>query len=289
MTKTSHRIYLASLVAIVFIVLITLIYKGISYYSSGIAERVYHPDHLLLKPSGLIGHGIGIAGTLFIIIGVSSYMARKRYRFLSRIGILKHWLEFHIFLCTLGPILVLFHTSYKFGGLVAVSFWSMVAVFLSGIVGRFIYLQIPHTIEGRELSLNEVRGMKTDVAVVLRNSYKLDDETYNLLVDSIKKKAGLYRKNAIIRYIGNYLRDKKTLRNVRRLLKYSELTGTEKKMISGLIKDDMNLNQKIERLDTMQNMFKYWHVIHSPFALVMLVIMLIHVAVTIVFGYRWIF
>jgi hypothetical protein len=289
MTKTSHRLYLASLVAIVFIILITLIYKGISYYSTGIEERVYHPDHSLLKPSGFIGHGIGIAGTLFIIIGVSSYMARKRYRFLSRIGVLKHWLEFHIFLCTLGPILVLFHTSYKFGGLVAVSFWSMVAVFLSGIIGRFIYLQIPHTIEGRELSLNEVREMKTDVAVVLRNSYKLDEDTYNLLVDSIKKKVGLYRKNAIVRYIGNYFRDKKTLSNVKRLLKYSELTGTEKKMILGLINDDINLNQKIERLDTMQNMFKYWHVIHSPFALVMLVIMLIHVSVTIVFGYRWIF
>jgi hypothetical protein len=289
MTKTAHSLYLASLVAIVFIILITLIYKGISYYSTGTEERVYHPDHSLLKPSGFIGHGIGIAGTLFIIIGVSSYMARKRYRIFSRMGILKHWLEFHIFLCTLGPILVLFHTSYKFGGLVAVSFWSMVAVFLSGIIGRFIYLQIPHTIEGRELSLNEVREMKTDVAVVLRNSYKLDDETYNLLVDSIKKKVGLYRKNAIVRYIGNYLRDKKTLSNVKRLLKYSELKGTEKKMVLGLIKDDINLNQKIERLDTMQNMFKYWHVIHSPFALVMLVIMLIHVTVTIVFGYRWIF
>ena len=289
MTKTAHRLYLTSLVAIVFIILITLIYKGISYYSSSIEDRVYHPDHSILKPSGFIGHGIGIAGTLFIIIGVSSYMARKRYRFLSRMGILKHWLEFHIFLCTLGPILVLFHTSYKFGGLVAVSFWSMVAVFLSGIIGRFIYLQIPHTIEGRELSLNEVREMKTDVAVVLRDSYKLDDETYNLLVDSIKKKVGLYRKNAIVRYIGNYFRDKKTLSNVKRLLKYSELSGTEKKMILGLIKDDINLNQKIERLDTMQNMFKYWHVIHSPFALVMLVIMLIHVSVTIVFGYRWIF
>jgi hypothetical protein len=289
MTKSSHRIYLASLVAIVFIILITLIYNGISYYSSSIEERVYHPDHSSLRPSGLIGHGIGIAGTLFIITGVSSYMARKRYRFLSRIGILKHWLEFHIFLCTLGPILVLFHTSYKFGGLVAVSFWSMVAVFISGIIGRFIYLQIPHTIEGRELSLNEVREMRTDVVVVLKNSYKLDEETYNLLVDSIKKKVGLYRKNAIVRYIGNYFRDRKTLGNVRRLLKYSELTGTEKKMILGLIKDDINLNQKIERLDTMQNMFKYWHVIHSPFALIMLVIMLIHVAVTIVFGYRWIF
>jgi len=165
----------------------------------------------------------------------------------------------------------------------------MVAVFLSGIIGRFIYLQIPHTIEGRELSLNEVRGMKTDVAVVLKNSYKMDDETYNILVNSFKKKVGLYRKNPIIRYIGNYFRDRKTLNNVRRVIKYIELTGKEKKMILGLIKDDINLNQKIERLDTMQNMFRYWHVIHSPFALVMLVIMLIHVAVAVVFGYRWIF
>jgi hypothetical protein len=289
MTRTVHRIYLAILVAIVFIVMITLIYNGISYYSLGTEDRVYHPDHAMLKPSGIIGHGLGIVGTLLIIIGVSSYMARKRYRFLSRMGILKHWLEFHIFLCTLGPIMVLFHTSYKFGGLVAVSFWSMVAVFLSGIIGRFIYLQIPHTIEGRELSLNEVRGMKTDVALVLKNSYKLDEETYNLLVDSMKKKVGIYRRNAIVRYIGNYFRDKKTVRSVSSLLKHSELPKTEKRMILGLIKDDVKLNQKIERLDTMQNMFKYWHVIHSPFALVMLVIMLIHVGVTIVFGYRWIF
>jgi len=51
----------------------------------------------------------------------------------------------------------------------------------------------------------------------------------------------------------------------------------------------LKINQKIDRLDTMQNLFKYWHVVHSPFALIMLVIMLIHVAVTIVFGYRWIF
>jgi hypothetical protein len=289
MSKTAHRIYLSILVAIVFTAIITLVYNGISYYMLNIEERVYHPDHALLKPSGIIGHGMGIVGTLLIIIGVSSYMARKRYRFLLRIGLLKHWLEFHIFLCTLGPILVLFHTAYKFGGLVAVSFWSMVAVFLSGIIGRFIYLQIPHTIEGRELSLNEVREMKTDIAVVLKNSYNLDQETYNLLVDSIKKKVGIYQKNTLVRYIGNYFRERRTLLKVKTLLITHELPKIERKMILRLIKDDIELNQKIERLDTMQSMFKYWHVIHSPFALIMLVIMAIHVAVTIVFGYRWIF
>jgi hypothetical protein len=289
MSKTLHRIYLAILVAIVFIALITLIDNGLSYYKLGTEERVYHPEHSLLKPSGLIGHGLGIAGTLLIIIGVSSYMARKRYRFLSRLGLLKHWLEFHIFLCTLGPILILFHTSYKFGGIVAISFWSMVAVFLSGIIGRFIYLQIPHTIDGHELSLNEISEMKTDVIQVIRNSYSLDEETYEILSDSLIRKVGLYNKSSFVRYTRNYFNDRRTIKTIRSALSNSNVPKNEKKMILGLIRDDLTLNEKIERLDTMQNLFKYWHVVHSPFALIMLVIMAIHVAVTIVFGYRWIF
>jgi hypothetical protein len=289
MSKFGHKIFLILLVGIVFITFITLFYKGISYYRIGLEERVYHPDHALLKPSGILGHGLGIIGSLFIIIGVGSYMARKRYRFLSRMGLLKHWLEFHIFLCTLGPIMVLFHTSYKFGGLVAVSFWSMVAVFLSGVIGRFIYIQIPRSIEGRELSLNEVREMKSDIAGIIKNSYNLDEESYNIIDDSIKKKVELYHNNAFVRLIRKYFDDRKSVRSVKNLLKRNKLPTTEYKKILSLVKNDIMLNRKIERLDTMQNLFKYWHVAHLPFALVMLIIMIIHVAVTLVFGYRWIF
>jgi len=289
MTRTVHTIYISILSAIVFITLVTLIYYGLAYYSLSLEDRVYHPDNALLKPSGLIGHGVGILGSLCMIIGVSSYMARKRYRFLSRIGILKHWLEFHIFLCTMGPVLVLFHTAFKFGGLVAISFWSMVAVFISGIIGRFIYLQIPHTIDGHELTLSEVREMKTDVSQIIRSRYSLDEETYAVLADSVKRRDDSYNKGTFGRYTRNYFNDLKSIRRVKSALKYNSLPGSEKKMILSLIKDDLKLNEKIERLDTMQNLFKYWHVVHSPFALVMLIIMAIHVAVTIVFGYRWIF
>ena len=289
MSEFAHRIYLSILVAIVFITLIGLIYSGMSYYSESLEERFYHPDHALLKPSGTMGHGLGIAGSLFMIIGIGSYMARKRYRFLSRLGLLKHWLEFHIFLCTLGPILVLFHTAYKFGGLVAVSFWSMVAVFLSGIIGRFIYIQIPRTIEGRELSLKEVKEMKLDVAGIVRSSYNLDEESYSILVDSIKTKVELYFKNPVIRYIKKYFNDRNSIRSVKMVLKKNKLPENEYNRVFGLIREDIRLNRRIERLDTMQNLFKYWHVAHLPFALVMLIIMAIHVGVTILFGYRWIF
>lgn len=102
----------------------------------------------------------GIVGSLMMLAGVSSYMLRKRIQKLSRFGLLKYWLEFHIFLCSLGPMLVLYHTAFKFRGLVAVSFWSMVAVVISGVIGRYIYLQIPRTIEGFEMDLNEINQVK---------------------------------------------------------------------------------------------------------------------------------
>jgi hypothetical protein len=284
-----HRIFLSTLVAIVFVVTILIIYKGISYYNVSLEERVYNPDHALLKPSGTLGHGMGIIGSSFMIIGMLSYMMRKRYRSLSRLGLLKHWLEFHIFLCTLGPILVLFHTAFKFGGLVAISFWSMVAVFMSGIIGRFIYIQIPRSIEGRELSLNEVKEMKTDVAGIIRSTYNLDGESYDILVESIKRKVAIHSKNPFSWYIRRYLDDRKSIHSVKVVLKKNNLPEDENKRVLALVKDDILLNRRIERLDTMQNLFKYWHVAHLPFALVMLIIMIIHVAVTIVFGYRWIF
>ena len=289
MSKTVHRVYLFLLVVIVFITFILLINKGMSYYKLGLEERVYHPDHATLKPSGLLGHGMGIVGTLLMIIGVVSYSARKKFRFMSRLGLLKHWLEFHIFLCTLGPMLILFHTSYKFGGLVAISFWSMVAVFVSGVTGRFIYLQIPHSIEGRELSLNEVRAMKNDVAGIIRNTHNLDEESYNIIADSIKKKVELYHKSSIVRYIRKYNDDQKSIKAVKAVLRKNKVQKADYKKIISLVKDDITLNRRIERLDFMQNLFKYWHVAHFPFALVMFIIMTIHVGVTILFGYRWIF
>ena len=199
MSKTAHVIFITILVAIVLTTSAWLVYNGLHYYKVSLVERVFHPDHAFLRPSGILGHGVGIVGSLFMIIGVGSYMARKRYQILSRTGLLKHWLEFHIFLCTLGPVLVLFHTSFKFGGLVAISFWSMVIVFFSGIIGRFIYIQITRSIEGRELSLIEVQAMQNEILEDVRTNYKLDEESYNILVDSIKRKDELYNRNAFVR------------------------------------------------------------------------------------------
>jgi hypothetical protein len=233
MKPVVHKVYIGLMALIIMAALVYLIYLGFDYYNTGLEERFYHPDYAILKPSGVLGHGLGIIGSLLMLIGVSSYMMRKRIRSMSRMGLLKHWLEFHIFLCILGPILVLFHTSFKFGGIVSVSFWSMVAVFLSGIIGRFIYIQIPRSIEGRELSLNEIKGMKTNISIVLEAEYSLNKESIETILESTRTIVTPDHFNPIKMFFRRYRADRLTVRRIKKVLKSNDLT---RKQRSGIIK-----------------------------------------------------
>ena len=287
--SNTHRIYLGILSLIVLFTTFYLAYNGYAYYSLSIEDRFYSTYHQTLKSSGVLGHGYGIIGSLMIIIGVAMYMIRKRIRRFSRIGVLKHWLEFHIFLCVLGPILVLYHTAFLFGGLVAVSFWSMVAVVVSGVVGRYIYLQIPRTIEGQEMNLNEINQIKDELNQKLIVLYNLDDDVLNAITQAMKKRPTRLGNNMLKRSIAKYSFERQTVREIKAILKEQKISGKNYKHVIGLIKDEISLNRKIDRLTTMQNLFKYWHVAHLPFAILMLIIMIIHVVVTVTFGARWIF
>lgn len=289
MSPLGHRIYIAVLTAIVVAVFCMLSYKGYSYYSLPEEERFYHPDHNNFKPSGVYGHGLGIVGTLLILIGVFGYRAKKKYRALAKFGRLKYWLEFHIFLCTLGPVMILFHTAFKMGGLVSVSFWSMVAVVASGVIGRFIYIQIPRTVDGRELSVHEIADMKVNVEEVLKERYGLSPEHFQSITQALSPQTAVGGGNIAGAWLGRYFEDRKTLRTVQVLLQQSRLSGTEATGILSILRRELTINRKMAWLHTMRRLFKYWHVAHLPFAIIMLVIMLIHVGVTLAFGYRWIF
>ena len=51
----------------------------------------------------------------------------------------------------------------------------MMAVALSGVMGRFLYLQIPRTRAGEELSLSEVQGLDQSLSEQLRRDFRLSE------------------------------------------------------------------------------------------------------------------
>lgn len=291
MNKTLHRIYVGLFFLIGITVTILLAVNGYSYYSTSVEERFFHPQHNLIKPSGSLGHGFGIVGSLMMILGVSIYMIRKRSRKLFNLGYLKHWLELHIFLCTVGPILVLYHTAFKFGGIVSVSFWSMVLVVISGVAGRFIYIQIPRTIQGRELDITELMKLRNEMSDRLSSEIIFDKSLMDEF--SILTSPERYKDFNLLNSIGFFVKDAIRIRKFkRRLISHMRKAGISKfrfKELKRLVEAEIILTRRIGLLRTMQKFFRYWHIAHLPFAIIMFIIMIVHIIVTIIFGYKWIF
>lgn len=307
MNKTLHTIYVLLFVIVGIASTMLLIYNGYDYYSKPLEEIgtiLSNPDlkgtteynrlkyqHENLKPTGFIGHGIGILGSFMMVFGVASYMIRKRVKRFYGIGYLKNWLEFHIFLCTVGPIFVLFHTSFKFGGLVAVSFWSMVLVVLSGVVGRFIYIQIPHTIQGQELDIKELNKIKDDLTLRLTKEYKIDEDLlydFNRLASPERYKS-FKLSTSIIFAVKDFFDVRKVLYKLKSNVLLAGLPKRTVKEVVHIAKSEIILARRIGLLRTMQKFFRYWHIFHLPFAIAMFAIMIIHIIVAITFGYTWIF
>ena len=291
MTDIIHKIYITSFFVIGILSAVLISVDGFSYYSTTTAERPFHSQHNDLKPSGFYGHGYGIIGSLMMISGVAIYMVRKRIRKFHTLGYLRHWLEFHIFLCTTGPLLILYHTSFKFGGIVAVSFWSMTAVVLSGFIGRFLYVQIPRTIRGQEIDIKQLEEENEILSANIKMDYSPDNSFLMKISEfsSVQKYRTASPLMGILIILQDIIRLRRFTSGLKKDLSSGNIPPVRKKELLLKVKQQIILRRRIGLLHSIQRLFRYWHILHLPFAIVMFVIMFIHIAVTIIFGYRWIF
>lgn len=266
--------------------------RGFDYYTTPGMERPFHADYDAFKPTGLYGHGLGIIGSLMIAAGVLIYSGRKRLRRLSGLGSVKYFLEFHIFLCLTGPMLVLYHTTFKFGGLVAVSFWSMIAVVLSGLVGRYFYVQIPRGIKGNELSVAELNAENQRLAASLQTDWGVP-ASFLQLIDAIatppKAVAAMSLFDVMRFFVLNDLTRRSRLQQAIGQLKIRREDHALVKHLRKFAIRKIALTRRIAFLEKFRRIFYYWHVIHLPFSVVMFIILFIHVGVAVAFGYTWIF
>jgi len=291
MKDFAHQVFFWFLFLIASVTIVAIGLRNFDFYTLSFAERPFHERYDDLKPSGYESHGYGIVGSSMIIFGVSMYSSRKRIRALRNFGSIKYFLEFHIFLCLLGPALVLYHTTFKFGGLVAVSFWSMTAVALSGIVGRYLYMQIPKGIKGDELSVKELEEESEIIYRKLSNDFGIDPVDIRKIdaLASPKQTRSVSISSLVTFFIVSDLTRRGRLKKIILHLHGKSVDAVTVKKIISIANDRIKLLRRVHFLEQVKNLFHYWHVIHLPFSIIMFVILFIHIGVAITFGYTWVF
>ncbi len=293
MKKWLHSYYLTLLLLISFVSGAIIFINGFFYYTSPLEKRALQKEHEALKPGGKVGHGLGIIGTSMIVIGVISYSSRKRLKMLSTVGNIRDWLNLHIFLCLTGPILVLFHTTFKFSGIAGASLWSMISVVLSGITGRYIYIQIPKGLKGNELTAIELEEIRKEIqGEIIKEFKELNSNILNAIDEIItfKKPEKESTLNIILSLlIDDLIGRRKKFSQLKKLLKGCGLKGKNLKHLMKLEEQRYLIIRRTILLDTLRQIFKYWHVIHLPFTLIMFILLAVHVLVAFILGYRWLF
>lgn len=293
-----HRRRLQAGYAVAAGVLLTLTVYGLDYYLLDLLQRPFSPKHPFLRPSGSFGLWLGILGTAMFFV-IFLYPIRKRWDWLRRIGNTRHWLDFHILLGLTAPLIIAFHSSFKFRGIAGMAFWIMSAVALSGIVGRYLYGQIPRSLSAADLSLREAQELLTEWGQQLTSQRVIPAPALAALSnlprsDEVQNEPML---RALVSMVALDLR--RTLGGARLRRQASSLGGKILTLGGLLVTGNRDLERVIEMaqrqaalskrilfLSRSQQVFHLWHVVHKPFSYSFLVLACLHILVVVLFGVR---
>lgn len=295
--ERGHRIRLVTGYVIAIGLTLAITVYGFSYYTLSQADRPFSTKHVLLRPSGALGLKFGFLGlAMFLVIFL--YPLRKRWMWLGRQGSAKHWLDFHVLLGLWAPFVIAFHASFKFRGFAGMAFWIMLAVSLSGIIGRYLYSQIPRSLTTAEVSRRELQDRQETLAGQLKQQKLLPESDLRLLLKlpSVERVARLPMLFALVSMMAldvvRVFRIAKLRRHALTLgERFSTLAGFlptrhyELEHAISLAREEAATAKRILFLERAQQVFHLWHVVHKPFSYSFAMLALIHIGVVIAMGY----
>ena len=224
------------------------------------------------EASGLIGHTLGVIGTVLMLMTEILYSLRKRYQF-ARWGKLQNWLSFHVITGLVGPYLVLLHSSWKFNGLAGILMLLTVIIVISGFIGRYFYTAVPRSVDGTVLEAEEIAALIKKTKKSLADLEQSRPEEYQLAHHNIAERR--YKK-------------KSTRRKIRfqRELKSSIMSEDELLLekLSSLLERQEALSLQLKKLEGSRRLLAIWHTLHVPIGIGLFSIAFIHVLATLYYA-----
>lgn len=295
--EVTHRalLVLAILAAVALVGFLSV--HGLPYYWLRLEERPLSPLHAQLRSSGTIGLRLGIVslgmfGILFL------YPLRKRWRWLATIGSTRRWLNFHILFGITTPMVVTFHTSFKWHGLAGLAYWTMIAVALSGFVGRYVYAKIPRSVTSVELSIQEMEAQTASLASQLSEQWLFRDEVLAPLLAVPAPRE--IRAMSLLRMLWTMLRldiarpfqvgrlRRCLLSGPQRVATLGGFLPSNDRILEAVIasvRRQSRLRSAMAFLDRTARLFHLWHAIHRPFSISFVALIAIHIGVALSVGF----
>ncbi len=264
---------------------------GYSVMLAAVVAGWFLGDRQLVDPNDGLGYWLGIIGGSMMLL-LLFYPAGKKSQVLRRLGLVKYWFRIHMIFGLLGPLLILYHCNFRVGAINSkVALYSMLAVAISGIIGRYFYTRIHRGLYGKRTNIEELRE---EIADAMENSRGLAAILPNFINElhlvSAQLMGDQFTRAISIRHSLSWIIKYYLVRIRLRLLVRKELrercvhslalranAKNLKKTANRYAAQQVRLMRQVAQLSFYERLFSLWHVFHMPLFLLLVVSALVHV------------
>ncbi len=260
-------------------------------------QTLYKPGEQLFD----FGYNLGLAGGLMMLT-LLLYPLRKRIRLFGNLGVLPAWFKWHMVFGILGPLTIVFHSTYHVyipyihpmgSPNAAVAMLCMLLVSGSGTFGRFFYTKIHHGLYGRQTTVNELRAemeQSGDVKSMFSFAPAVEKslESHRKRADEYAKSSGLGLINFFTIGIRTAFLSMSVSRKLRRAMraqaKEKKLSAEQRQGVEELffeyrtkIEFYLDAIRDMAQFHTYERLFSLWHIFHIPLVYMMVFSAVYHV------------
>lgn len=237
------------------------------------------------------GYWIGVAGGVMMLL-LFTYPLRKYFSFARNWGRMKWWFLVHMVLGVGGPVLILLHSTFRVGSLnAAVALYSMVAVAVSGVIGRFIYARVNRGLHGEKASLRDLQkraGLEeAEARSRLAFAPAVEARLFAFEQREIKARAGwlTYVRQVFWLPVQQWLAYRSCVADLRLALRAlakrqnwsREDLAKRYRHSKKLVDQYLNAVTRVSQYTAYSKMFSLWHVAHVPFVYLLVISAIVHV------------
>lgn len=243
------------------------------------------------KPGSDVGYYLGLVGASMMVV-LLLYPVRKRVHFMRSWFPIRYWFRLHMFLGVVGPVLVLYHSNFRFTSVTGgVALMCMLAVFGSGLIGRIIYTRIHKGLYGRRLQFEDTKSRLGMTEEEIHSKFhfapliekRLIGFEQKVLADDAARTGNILFLPAL--GLWQYWVYRQASKDLRRLLK---TVGREKQWPRRKIRQRIRYGRRIIRqylesvrsvasFHAFERLFSLWHILHVPLLFLLIVAAVIHV------------
>jgi len=237
------------------------------------------------------GYWIGVTGGVMMLL-LFTYPLRKHFNFARNWGRVKWWFLVHMLLGVGGPVLILLHSTFRVGSLnAAVALYSMVAVAVSGVIGRFIYARVNRGLRAEQSTLKNLQTkaglQQADARSRLAFAPKVEARLQAFEQTELNAKVGwpTYARQVFWLPVQQWLAYRACAHELHGILqtmaqhaRWSDKELRQRQQYSRkLVRQYLNAVTRVAQFTAYERLFSLWHVAHIPFVYLLLISAVVHV------------